>query len=110
VAPQSYPDTPLDVFLLDLEATLRESERGAKAIERHLMLVPPAAPASSPSETLQDRVSEVRTATRLLVAEAKALVQTIGEGRQLLRQLHTECENLRRFNRRDRPRFQNDPR
>jgi hypothetical protein len=86
-------ETRLDVCLLDLAATLRESERCAKTIERHLTLVP-AIPVPAPI-ALADRTLNALASSRGLIDEARTLVQAILDGRQLLRQLQAECEKLR---------------
>jgi hypothetical protein len=95
LAASHHRQRPIDVHLLDLSATLRESERSAKNIERTLALVErDAAPASVRYE--RQAVEQIVASSRALMAEARKLVQTVRDGRALLDELQGELKRLRR--------------
>lgn len=80
----------LDVYLLDLSATLRASARCATTIERHLTLVERAAPRSTTST--EDRVARVLARSDALLAETRDLIENLRVGRGLLRQINGELK------------------
>ena len=92
----NYGQAALDVLLLDLSATLRDSQRGAENIERHLELVQPSSfrVAARPEK---ETVARVLAASAALVAEARILAENVRESRALLDQLQDECSKLRRL-------------
>jgi hypothetical protein len=94
VAAQGHRNSRLDVYILDLDATLRESERTATSIARQLSLVPRSTAPPPPSRPTQ--IYETLATSRTLVDEAQRLLQAIRDGRQLLRELQAECDKLRR--------------
>jgi hypothetical protein len=85
----------LDVYLLDLAATLRESERSAETIERHLASVGPSSLDASATPT-RDDLARVLSVSGGLLDESHRLVENVRAGRELLRQLQSECRKLRR--------------
>lgn len=92
----NHRQASLDVLLLDLSATLRDPQRGAENIERHLTLVQLSSfrVAARPEKETVVRVLE---ASASLVAEARILAENVRESRALLEQLQDECRKLRRF-------------
>jgi hypothetical protein len=93
--PSKQTQAALDVYLLDLSSTLRQSERAAESIERQITSFKrpspdPAAPLDS------ETVAGVVSVSFALVAETRTLVENVREGRALLRQLQAECKKLRR--------------
>ena len=86
----------LDVLLIDLDATLRDSQRGAENIERRLILAQPSSfrVAARPEK---ETVARVLAASAALVAEARILAENVRESRALLEQLQDECRKLRRL-------------
>jgi hypothetical protein len=93
VATREQQPALLDVYLVDLEATLQESERSAGSLERRLTVTGSAV---APIGTLQDSVDRVLYQSRTLVDEARRCLENTRVARQLLRQLQTECQKLRR--------------
>jgi hypothetical protein len=85
----------LDVYLLDLSATLRESERSAACIDRHLSLIQRTSPEKSPPRSPEE-LAGVMSVSVALVNESHRLVENVRAGRELLRQLQTEFAKLRR--------------
>jgi hypothetical protein len=84
----------LDVYLLDLSATLRESERSAACIDRHLSLI--QRPAPQKSQPAPEDPAGVLSVSVALVNESHRLVENVRAGRKLLLQLQAELAKLRR--------------
>ena len=84
----------LDVYLLDLAATLRESERSAACIDRHLSLVRRPPPDRSPQPSPEELAGVLRVSVAL-VNESHRLVENVRAGRELLEQLQNEFAKLR---------------
>ena len=84
----------MDVLLLDLSATLRDSQRSAESIERRLILVQPSSFRVSVRPE-KETVARVLAASAALVAEARILAENVRESRALLEQLQEECRRLR---------------
>jgi len=82
----------LDVYLLDLSATLRASERSAATIERHLTLVERAAPRARTCDV--DRIALVVARKNALLGETRRLIENLRESRALVRQLLAEFKKL----------------
>jgi hypothetical protein len=85
----------LDVYLLDLSATLKDSERSAEHIDRHLNAAP-RAPAGRSSAVAPSEVADLIAVSTSLVDESHRLVENVRDARELLRQLQAECHKLRR--------------
>jgi hypothetical protein len=84
----------LDVYLLDLSATLRESERSAACIDRQLSLVQ-RPPAQKSTTTAPEDLAGVLAVSVALVNESHRLVENVRAGRSLLLQLQAELAKLR---------------
>jgi hypothetical protein len=85
----------LDVYLLDLSATLKESERSAEHIDRHLNEAQHA-PATRSGIVVASDVADLIGVSTSLVGESRRLVENVRDARELLRQLQAECHKLRR--------------
>jgi hypothetical protein len=85
----------LDVYLLDLSATLRESERSAACIDRQFSSVRHPPPEESTPAAPED-LAGMLSVSVALVNESHRLVENVRAGRELLRQLQIELAKLRR--------------
>jgi hypothetical protein len=81
VATPSRPYGAIDTYLLDLEATIQSSERRATNLDRALT---------------PERVEQLIEVSRSLKKEAERLVENMRDARELVRELRTACEELRR--------------
>jgi hypothetical protein len=84
----------LDVYLLDLAATLRESERSAECIDRQLSLVQ-RPPRQKSTTAAPEDFAGVLAVSVALVSESHRLVENVRAGRDLLLQLQDEVAKLR---------------
>jgi hypothetical protein len=86
----------VDVFLLDLSATLQESERGAERIDRHLNAAQHTRATRGTLVIAASDVADVIAASASIVDESHRLVKNVRDARELLRQVQAECHKMRR--------------